>query len=62
MLQIPALVFFINDTDSQGSGRGMGGPTTLKVGEALNKIVTLSMHNFLKKLIGYVLWNVTKFT
>ena len=35
MIPIPAMVYFINDPDSQRSGCGMGGPTTLEVGEAL---------------------------
>ena len=38
MIPIPAMVYFINDPDIHRSGRGMGGPTTLVVGEALYKI------------------------
>ena len=30
MIPIPAMVYFINDHDSQRSGRGMGGHTTLE--------------------------------
>ena len=30
MIPIPAMVYFINDPDSQRSGRGMGGHTILE--------------------------------
>ena len=49
MMLIPAMVYFINDPDSQRSGRDMGGPTTLKVGEALNKMCHFTYAQFLKK-------------
>ena len=35
MIHIPAMVYFINNPDNHWSGRGMGGPTYLKVGDAL---------------------------
>ena len=38
MIPIPAMVYFINNLDNQRSGSGMGGPTYLKVGDALYKI------------------------
>ena len=50
MIPIPAMVYFINDPDSQRSGRGMGGPTSLKVGEALYKICPFTYAQFLKKI------------
>ena len=50
MIPIPAMVYFINDPDSQRSGRGMGGPTTLKVGEALYKICPFTIALFEKKI------------
>ena len=49
MIPIPAMVYFINDPDSQRSGCDMGGPTTLKVGEALYKICPFTSAQFLKK-------------
>ena len=61
MMHIPAMVYFINVHDSQRSGRGMGGPTTLKVGEALYKICSLCTI-FEKKFIRYVLWNALNFS
>ena len=50
MLPISAMVYFINDPDSQRSGRDMGGPTTLKVGEALYKICCFVYAQFLKNI------------
>ena len=41
---IPAMVYFINDPDIQRSGRGIGGLTSLKVGEALYKICPFSLY------------------
>ena len=59
----PAMVYFINDPDGQRSGRGMGGPTTLKVGEALYKICLFPYAEFSKKnFIEYVLWNLSNFS
>ena len=49
MMHIPAMVYLINNSDSQRSGHGMGGPTTLKVGEALYKICPFAYAQFLKK-------------
>ena len=50
IIPIPAMVYFINDPDSQRSGRGMGGPTTSwKIGRLFTKYVPLPMHNFWKK-------------
>ena len=51
MIPIPAMVYFIKDPDSQRSGCGMGGPTTLEVGEALYKICLSNYTNFQKNLI-----------
>ena len=63
MMHIPAMVYFINNPDSQRLGRGMGGPTTLKIGEVLYKICPFTYAQFLKKnLIRYVLWNVSNFS
>ena len=60
MMHIPAMVYLINNSDSQRSGHGMGGPTTLKVVEVLYKICPFTYAQFLQKnLIGYVLWNVS---
>ena len=38
MMHIPAMVYFINDSDNQRSGHDMGVPTILNVGVALYKI------------------------
>ena len=50
MLPISAMVYFINDPDSQRSGRDMGGPTNLKVGDLLYKICPFNYANFRKKI------------
>ena len=49
MMHIPPMVYFINNPDSQRLGRGMGGPTTLKIGEVLYKICPFTYAQFLKK-------------
>ena len=58
MMHIPAMVYFTNDSDSQMPEHGMGGPTTLQVGEALYRICPFNYAQFLKKTI---LWNVSIF-